>query len=234
MPYDANFYARSGEEPVLTAQFNAPIGSLYTIVNGTFTLTRSDGTIFLGPSSISGSDPGALAQPQAYYLLNTTPFPAPAVYSGLFSVSITSNADSITRILDYNYEIILAQSIIVEGAAYDPTTLIGQVRFHVDDKNLAKAIFTDAELIYCLSFSNQNPILAAAWALEQIATSDARLAYIVKIGEYMQNKAELSKSFCERAKRLRSLVIQSTITNSPKRIFDPNYGQNKDGNMGVW
>lgn len=234
MAYDASYYARSGDKPLLTATLNAPTGTLYTITAGVFSLTSSAGALVLPPTSVTAHTPGAAAQPTASFLLDTGPYPAPGVYAGRFLLTVTSSADSSTRQLSYEVELIVALAFETEGAAYDPNTLIGQVRFQAADTNLAQAYFSDAELLYCLSIANQDARLAAAEALDKLATDDARLAYLERIGEYTKDKRQLASEIAARAKYLRSLTIQGPVINPPQQIFQPNYGPGQLGNMNVW
>lgn len=62
------------------------------------------------------------------------------------------------------------------GATYDLGTPIGQVRFRVPDTDITNPIFSDAEVEFLLKNAEDNPLLAAAEALETIAGDPARLS----------------------------------------------------------
>lgn len=62
------------------------------------------------------------------------------------------------------------------SATYDLNTPVGQTRFHIPDTNVAKPIFSDAEVEFLLENADANPLLAAAEALETIAGDPARLS----------------------------------------------------------
>lgn len=62
------------------------------------------------------------------------------------------------------------------SATYDLETPVGQTRFHIPDTNPSNPIFSDAEIEFLLKNSEDNPLLAAAEALETIAGDPARLS----------------------------------------------------------
>ncbi|MDI9412088.1 MAG: hypothetical protein QM401_00725 [Bacillota bacterium] len=61
------------------------------------------------------------------------------------------------------------------GASYDLSTPTGQTRFRIPDTNVANPIFSDAEIGFLLENNEDNPLLAAAEALETIAGDPERL-----------------------------------------------------------
>lgn len=61
------------------------------------------------------------------------------------------------------------------NATYDLSTVVGQVRFHIPDTNVANSIFSDEEIKFLLQNAEEDPLLAAADALETIAGDPARL-----------------------------------------------------------
>lgn len=62
------------------------------------------------------------------------------------------------------------------SATYDLNTPVGQTRFHIPDTNLANPMLSDAEIEFLLENAEENPLLAAAEALETIAGDPARLS----------------------------------------------------------
>lgn len=62
------------------------------------------------------------------------------------------------------------------SATYNLETPVGQVRFRIPDTNVANPIFGDAEIEFLLKNAEDNPLLAAAEALETIAGDPARLS----------------------------------------------------------
>ena len=61
------------------------------------------------------------------------------------------------------------------AATYDLSTPVGQVRFRIPDTDTSKSIFSDEEIGFLLESNEDNPLLAAAEALETIAGDPARL-----------------------------------------------------------
>lgn len=60
-------------------------------------------------------------------------------------------------------------------ATYDLSTLVGQTRFRIPDTDVINPIFSDEEIDFLLKENEDNPLLAAAEALETIAGDPARL-----------------------------------------------------------
>jgi hypothetical protein len=110
---------------------------------------------------------------------------------------------------------------------YDLTTPIGQARLHASDTNVDDlgadlgnaATFTDAELAYFLSISSQEPILAAAFALEALAADKSKLALRLKNSEGDSDLSGLAADLRAQADRLRSICNIGGSVQSPDAIF---------------
>lgn len=88
-------------------------------------------------------------------------------------------------------------------ATYDPTTKAGKVRLLIPDTDTAAAVFTDAEIDAFLSLEGNNIFLAAASALEVIASDRALTLQVVKVLDIQTDGAKLSDALLKRAEMLR-------------------------------
>lgn len=90
---------------------------------------------------------------------------------------------------------------------YDPTTSRGQVRLIIGDTDtdtVANQLFTDAEVDAFLSMEDDVVKLAAAQALETIASRQALLQKKVKIGDLSTDGPAVAKALREHAAQLRA------------------------------
>lgn len=123
----------------------------------------------------------------------------------------------------------------VPNAAYDPSTLIGQVRLHCADTDVENAVFSDAEIRYFLVVGQNDACFAASFALEALAADEARIGNEIKIGRFTENPKTVAETLAARAATLRSLANVSAAILSPDRVFstDSNAGQTL-GTMSGW
>ena len=233
MAYDAQITARVGEKPVLTAQLEAAAGYTYTITAGMITVVSFAGTVILAPTAVSSFETGALAAPRAFYVLDTTSIPT-GRYAALFSLSVTNSGGLPASTIDYDILLTVA-SAVDSVSTYDPTTLVGQTRFHMGDRDMSKPRFTDAELVAALSMSSQLPMLAAAMAIESLASSVSMVARSISADGYSTNFASIASALSEQAKALRDNVVMTPIVNSPDQIFSTNSGNGTvQGTTSLW
>lgn len=113
----------------------------------------------------------------------------------------------------------------VANAPYTLATPLGQTRFHaadtaVDpDPELDGTIFSDAELTYCLSLSGQNPMLAAAMALEAASTDAAKISVMVMGGDERLDRRQVATELAARAEKLRVLAGLAPAVDAPDAVF---------------
>lgn len=95
------------------------------------------------------------------------------------------------------------------GATYDLSTPLGQTRFRIPDTNPKKQMFSNDELDYLLDQKQNNPLLAAAEALDIVAGDPNRLLQFTRgnISGMKTASADLRK----RAAELRSQASEGGI-----------------------
>lgn len=76
---------------------------------------------------------------------------------------------------------------MADDLTYDPSTKIGMVRLYTGDKDMTDPIFTDAEIDIFLKQNAGNVYLAAADALDIIATNDAYTLKVITILDVSTN-----------------------------------------------
>ncbi len=90
---------------------------------------------------------------------------------------------------------------------YDPTTPVGQVRLLITDTNVARPIFADdAEIEAFLGMNDDDIRLAAAQALDVIATNEALVLKVIQNMDLRTDGAAVAASLREHAKTLREQV----------------------------
>jgi hypothetical protein len=122
-------------------------------------------------------------------------------------------------------------------AAYDPTTLIGAVRFYAaDTAGVELYTFSDVEITVALGNGQQNAMLAAAIVLEVLAADQARLAMILKNESTSTDMKVTSEQLAARAQYLRDNCGVSGVIIAPDQVFRPSYlcSTGDPGNMEVW
>lgn len=89
---------------------------------------------------------------------------------------------------------------------YDPSTSRGKVRLYIPDRIEASAVFNDDEIDAFLGVYSGEPgaiYLAAADALEVIATDEALVLKVINSNGISTNGASLANSLLQRSARLR-------------------------------
>ena len=86
---------------------------------------------------------------------------------------------------------------------YDPTTDRGKVRLIVPDRVDTGHVFTDAEIDTFLTME-VDVRRSAALALETIASDEAMVLKVIKLGDLSTNGAQLSEALLKRAAALRT------------------------------
>lgn len=87
---------------------------------------------------------------------------------------------------------------------YDLSTDIGKVRLIISDTVQAKAIFTDEEINAFLSMNESNVKLAAAGALDTMASSQAMILKVIRLLDLSTDGAAVARALREHANQLRS------------------------------
>lgn len=124
---------------------------------------------------------------------------------------------------------------LMPNAAYDPTTLLGQTRLHAADTVTGTATFADNELAYFLTLSSNDPIGAAAFALEALAADASRLAIVIKSQGLDIDRTDLADSLAARALSLRMQAGTGGSVDSPDAIFTTdNSTDSTTGSMSGW
>jgi len=100
----------------------------------------------------------------------------------------------------------------------------GQVRLLATDTDETSPLFSDPQIDGFLAVSNDSVLLAAAQALDTIATTRALLAKKVQIGGLKVDETAAAKDLHARAESLREQALLGSPTISPIDIidFDPN------------
>lgn len=112
---------------------------------------------------------------------------------------------------------------------YDLTTDIGKIRLFTTDTDASDYIYSDEELGVFLSLFAGSPMLAAAAALDAIATDAAKVAIITKNDVQTTDPTKIPTLLAERAKTLRSMagsdpafvatILGGVAEGAPDRIF---------------
>ena len=227
--YDANVTLRQGEIRPLYAQANAALSDTLTIQGApaspysapTFTLLDATGTAVAGyagvPIAAGSYQSGALAGPLLWHIVDTSGL-NPGVYIARFVFAAQSTLDGLTRELACEVQVCLLAALEAM-ATYDPSSALGQARLYCLDTDMAQAIFSDTEILQFLQDTGGMPLLAAALALELLATDHARLATVLKIGTFGENAVGIYKALAERAARLRHLAPVLPIVAATSSVF---------------
>lgn len=233
MSVDVGLQYRKGEIKPFYGVINAPAGGTVTLQGGaTVTIYAPDGSVIVNAVAVSGQDAGALATARVWYVFATA---AQAVgkYYAVFSVQALGS-DGITR--TYYPECYIEILALIE-ATYDPallsTSLLFQTRFHVADTNIPTAVWTDPELLYCLSLTNNVPELAAARALRMAAADAAKLAIISKTDSTSTDLTKLAQNLLASADALEAQCFVAPVVISPDAVFT-SLTNGVAGTMDVW
>jgi len=92
-------------------------------------------------------------------------------------------------------------------ATYDPTTTLGLVRLLITDTDVDNPIFQDNEITAFLALHGQDAKLAAAQALDVIASSEALTQKVVKTLDLQTNGPAVAAALRAHATELRRQVI---------------------------
>ncbi|MBO0826213.1 MAG: hypothetical protein J2P24_00385 [Streptosporangiales bacterium] len=87
--------------------------------------------------------------------------------------------------------------------AYDPTTAAGRVRLLTNDVDPAAPVFTDAEIEAFLDLTGQSVFLAAAQALDTVASNEVLVGKVIRTQDLSTNGAQVSAELRARAQSLR-------------------------------
>lgn len=107
---------------------------------------------------------------------------------------------------------------------YDASTDAGKVRLLIGDTDtddVDRQIFSDAEISAFLAMQSGVVALAAADALEAIATRQALILKVVKIGDRQTDGAKLSDALLAQAERRRSEYYAGQETVLIERVGTP-------------
>jgi hypothetical protein len=91
---------------------------------------------------------------------------------------------------------------------YDSTTTAGLVRLLITDTDPEEQIFEDDEISAFLALESDDALLAAAQALETIATSEALVQKRIQLLDLSTDGPAVAKSLMERAASLRKRARQ--------------------------
>lgn len=96
-------------------------------------------------------------------------------------------------------------------ATYDPTTTAGVVRMNIGDTNVAHALFSDDEITAFLAANYEHPLLAAAAALDVMATNEAYIQKRMTILDIQTDGVSVAASLRESAKALREQAANEVV-----------------------
>lgn len=91
-------------------------------------------------------------------------------------------------------------------------TLTNRQKVYLYIGDTAEAIFTNDEIDSLLSDADQNVFLAASCACISMATDAARLALVVKIGDYSKDARAVARELSRRAMEFESKAYESPAT----------------------
>ena len=93
---------------------------------------------------------------------------------------------------------------------YDTSTNIGKVRLLIRDKDSSNYVFEDEELFLFLDMAGGNTYLASAFALRNIATSEAKLVQKYKVGTKSVDRAGIVDSLLKLADKYEEMAYTSS------------------------
>lgn len=97
----------------------------------------------------------------------------------------------------------------------DPTTSIGLVRLLVSDTNEAGPVFTDAEVSAFLALEASNVRLAAAQALDTIASNEVMVSKVIRTQDLQTDGSKVAAELRARATALREQAANTNPDGSP-------------------
>lgn len=95
---------------------------------------------------------------------------------------------------------------------YDPTTILGKTRLYCQDTVTANAIFTDAEIQTFLDANDQNVFLAAADALDIIASNQSYVLKVISNNGLTTNGPAVASDLRAHARTLREKAASNIGT----------------------
>lgn len=120
-----------------------------------------------------------------------------------------------------------ADPAVSPPATLDPTTAVGQVRLLVSDLDEDNLIFHDTEIQAFLTLEGDSIRLAAAQALDTLASNEAMVAKKIRTQDLTTDGPAVAKELRERAAALRQQVDDGAEADSGGFDivnFDPTYG----------
>lgn len=93
--------------------------------------------------------------------------------------------------------------------SYDLTAAVGKVRLLIPDRTQDNIFFEDEEIQAFLDMEDQNIFLAAAMALDTIASDETMVLKAITILDLSTNGPAVSRSLHERAESLRSKAYEN-------------------------
>lgn len=94
---------------------------------------------------------------------------------------------------------------------YDPATDVGRIRLLTSDKDEDNPIFMDEELEAFLSINGNDMLLAAADALDALASNEAYVQKVITIMDLSTNGPATAKALREHASSLRERVANQEV-----------------------
>jgi hypothetical protein len=94
----------------------------------------------------------------------------------------------------------------------DPTTSIGLVRLLISDTTEADPVFTDTEITAFLTLESTNARLAAAVALETLASNEAMVSKVIRTNDLSTDGTKVAAELRARAALLREQATGSDTT----------------------
>jgi hypothetical protein len=113
------------------------------------------------------------------------------------------------------------------GFTYDTSTAAGRVRLLIPDNDEVNFVFDDLEIDTFLALEGEDVRLAAAQALETIASNSALVLKVIRTQDLQTDGAKLSAELRDRAKGLRAQVAGGATDGD-----DPNDGFAVVGGIG--
>ena len=105
---------------------------------------------------------------------------------------------------------------------YDPSTDRGRVRLLATDTDSDNPIFQDIEIDTFLDIEEDSVKLAAAMALETIASQEALIQKKIKLGDLQTDGPAVAKELRDRAARLRESVDSEVLFDFAQMADSPN------------
>jgi hypothetical protein len=98
----------------------------------------------------------------------------------------------------------------------DPTTAIGQVRLLISDTDEADPVFSDAEVTAFLALESSNVRMAAAQALDTIASNEVMVSKVIRTQDLQTDGSKVAAELRARATSLRE---QAAATDDTGAVF---------------